>query len=485
MGRKAAKEFTADTMKIDIKDFGPIRSGRIEIAPMTVLTGPNNSGKSYAALLIRSMFGDSQGAGSHLRRTVKNVLRIHEMLEPTTDGSAPAPDDVANNATGDFLTGFQEEILHNMRRDFSADLASLIRIGAKRCAIGVQTDRMTAKISISEKRSTCKVSPVKKLDIRFNLGQNASAEVEIEGDSAVIDLTELGDMLSQVFTPELMRLYLKSDGAFYLPAARSGILQGHRAIPASIVRQATYAGLEKVDIPKLSGVVSDFLVDIIEMPTKRGPFYDIASDLEKEILQGRVEIEQRRRPTPHIKYVYKQHEIPLRLASSTVSEMAPFILYLKHMVSEKSILIIEEPEAHLDPHNQAILARYLVRMVRLGLRIVLTTHSPFIVDRISNLIQAGGIVANRRTGAASPGNAGRPGDAGDGGSGSLLADLGLGPNDYLSVDEVAAYAFEPSKDGYDIRRQGVEDDGIPAEGFVDASDALYREYLTIQDNVNG
>ena len=41
---------------INIRNFGPIEKGRLEIMPLTVLTGPNNSGKSYAASLIRSAF---------------------------------------------------------------------------------------------------------------------------------------------------------------------------------------------------------------------------------------------------------------------------------------------------------------------------------------------------------------------------------------------------------------------------------------------
>ena len=503
MRRKAAKGLATNTLKIDVKevgsirsgrteidvkDFGPIRSGRIEIAPMTVLTGPNNSGKSYAALLIRSIFGRGQVLESYARNAMMNTFRLSEMMASAIDGNTPARDDVADNVMDEFFNNFQEEVLHNMKRDFSADLASLIRIGSRKCTIGIQTNRMITKIIISKNRSTCKVLPLKKLDIKVNVNQNTKLECEVDGDSITMDMPILDNRFFKLIMPELMRVYLKSGGVFYLPAARSGILQGHRAISASIVKQAPYMGLEKVDIPKLSGVVSDFMVDIIEMPTKRGPFYDIASDLEKEILQGRIEIEQQRHPTSDIKYVYKQREIPLHLASSTVSEIAPFILYLKYMISEESTLILEEPEAHLNPRNQAIFVKYLVRLVRRGLMIVLTTHSPFIVDRISNLVQAGRIVANRRTGTANPGNADLPGNAGDGGSGPLLANLGLGPNDYLLVDEVASYAFEPSRAGdgiYDIRRHDVEkDDGIPAEEFVKTNEALYRESLAIQDNVN-
>ena len=43
-------------LKIQVKDFGPISSGEITLKPLTVFIGPNNSGKSYAAMLIHSIF---------------------------------------------------------------------------------------------------------------------------------------------------------------------------------------------------------------------------------------------------------------------------------------------------------------------------------------------------------------------------------------------------------------------------------------------
>jgi len=47
MARKAAGgngQGRAD-IELDISDFGPIAGGRIALRPLTVLVGPNNSGK--------------------------------------------------------------------------------------------------------------------------------------------------------------------------------------------------------------------------------------------------------------------------------------------------------------------------------------------------------------------------------------------------------------------------------------------------------
>lgn len=51
-------------LELGIRDFGPIREGRIRLRPLTIFIGPNNSGKSYAALLARSVISLRGGAGS-------------------------------------------------------------------------------------------------------------------------------------------------------------------------------------------------------------------------------------------------------------------------------------------------------------------------------------------------------------------------------------------------------------------------------------
>ena len=44
-------------MKLTVKNFGPIREARnIDISPMTIFVGPSNTGKSYLAMLIYSIF---------------------------------------------------------------------------------------------------------------------------------------------------------------------------------------------------------------------------------------------------------------------------------------------------------------------------------------------------------------------------------------------------------------------------------------------
>lgn len=52
-------------------------------------------------------------------------------------------------------------------------------------------------------------------------------------------------------------------------------------------------------------------------------------------------------------------------------------------------MIIDEPESHLDTGNQVLLARILARFVRAGIRVLITTHSDYVIKEINNLIMLG------------------------------------------------------------------------------------------------
>lgn len=83
----------------------------------------------------------------------------------------------------------------------------------------------------------------------------------------------------------------------------------------------------------------------------------------------------------------KDVNLPPHLASSSASELALLYLYLKKSFYAKgSLFVIDEPESHLDTTNQIEFARILARMIQAGLRVLITTHSDYIVKELNNLI---------------------------------------------------------------------------------------------------
>ena len=164
---------------------------------------------------------------------------------------------------------------------------------------------------------------------------------------------------------------------------------------------------------------------------------------------------------PEIVYNFENTQIPLHRASSTISELAPLFIYLKYIVRLPGILIIEEPEAHLHPLNQSKLAKLLVKLVRSGLYLIITTHSEYLLGQINNSISLSKIPENLRK-------------------------EKYRSEDYLNIDEVSAYVFEydEKSKGYIIKELEItEEDGISEEEFIKVHEALYEETFEIHKDL--
>src|SRR5262249_22815041 len=80
--------------------------------------------------------------------------------------------------------------------------------------------------------------------------------------------------------------------------------------------------------------------------------------------------------------------IEIAITSSMVKELAPLVLYLRYFAQPNELIVIDEPEMNLHPKAQAQVLELLAMLVNAGLKVLITTHSPYIMDHLSNLTQA-------------------------------------------------------------------------------------------------
>ncbi len=115
--------------------------------------------------------------------------------------------------------------------------------------------------------------------------------------------------------------------------------------------------------------------------------------------------------------------LPLKATASLVKSVAGLHVFLS-VATRGDVLIIDEPEMNAHPETQVLLAEIFVAAVRQGIEVVLATHSPYIVDRLSTLVEVGRLNAEARH--------------------RLRDFLALGSDDiYLLPEELAVYQFEP------------------------------------------
>jgi predicted ATPase len=208
----------------------------------------------------------------------------------------------------------------------------------------------------------------------------------------------------------------------------------------------------------MTGIVSGFLNELNQIDPKfNGEFSDEAERLEREILHGDITL--RSDPGLSIFYHTTGVDYPVSRMSSMVSELAPIVLYLRHRLQAGNTLIIEEPEAHLHPSAQVALAGCLVRLVKRGLKVCLTTHSEYFLQQINSAIMAGLLPKEK------------------------VADLKVA-EDQLASDMVAAYYFDPTDSGTRVNRIPVDPrSGIPNLGFDAVTEYQYNELATLDRRI--
>ena len=120
----------------------------------------------------------------------------------------------------------------------------------------------------------------------------------------------------------------------YLPAARSGIMLSHRVISSSLMANATRAGMDPFpEIPTFSGMVADFLQQLILYEEERTPdnlMKNFADVLERNVLDGQIRV-NRASAGGYPDFIYQPRKtkktIRLARASSMVTELAPIVLF--------------------------------------------------------------------------------------------------------------------------------------------------------------
>lgn len=82
----------------------------------------------------------------------------------------------------------------------------------------------------------------------------------------------------------------------------------------------------------------------------------------------------------------KKVKISMDESSSAVRSLLDVGFYLKHIAKPGDLLMIDEPELNLHPENQRRMARILARLVNLGIRVFVTTHSDYLIKELNTLI---------------------------------------------------------------------------------------------------
>ena len=471
-GDDSTKTHNTPKVEISVRNFGPIAEADLDLRPLTVFVGPSNTGKTYLSVLIYALhrvFEEFSGfpllhilqllAYGFVYDPSANRTELLEVLDKLNSGQPVKFSDLpkklrelaqAGLNTSHFLG---PDLKTELERCFDLDSVSgLIRFPGRR------NDKTTISLIASE---------VNQELWSFSMAASKS-KITVDGqihENTVIFPKDWLPPTRRIGVEDLSELFYEhrrdTEKPYYLPAARSGIMQSHRVIASSLVARSTRAGLERFpEVPTLSGVVADFMEQLIlyeEFASPDDGMNQIADALASDVLAGRIILKPS--PTGYPEFRYRpqatKQDISLTRSSSMVSELAPLVLFIRGLVRPGDTLIIEEPEAHLHPAAQTHMAATLARLVRAGVRVLVTTHSDWMLQEIGNLMRIGMLKEK---------------DA-----------LKKETNDWLLPEEVGAWHFQKDQP---VKEIGFDHTvGIEPEDYEDVAESLYNRWAGLQNRI--
>jgi len=136
----------------------------------------------------------------------------------------------------------------------------------------------------------------------------------------------------------------------------------------------------------------DFVRDVMAHSKKKSPLIKAHPELAKllkDIVGGDYKVENDQINFTFAKGDEKNQEIPLYMGSSAIKSLLDISLYINHIAKKGDILLIDEPEQNLHPANQRKMARLFVRLIKMGVKVFITTHSDYLIKELNNLIILG------------------------------------------------------------------------------------------------
>ena len=442
------------------KKLGPIDNAELELGDLTIIAGRNNTGKTY---LVYALYGflttweDWPGPALRTRKARAAERAGGGKRYPGYPVFEQISDQVDQNGQGEVLV--DRDVLSRERADV---MSALTRGFSKGGLAGVfssppeKFEDATFGVKLGNESSW----PDRPVD---ETGPGNTPSIHYDGAklSIVADRAASKPYHPVTLRRRLWRRYLQflfpelPPDPFVLSAERFGISLFYRELDlrkSQLVDLLQKYGDSKgkdIDFPfvLIDETVSryarpvkdniDYTRSIPDIRKQRSEVYDdgFFNDV-KRLMNGYYTASSDAIEFRSVVRGDGRFAIPLHIASSSARCLSDLYFFLRHVARRNHLLIIDEPESHLDTANQVLLARLLARLVQAGLKVLLTTHSDYLVKEINNLIMLNGTFKNKA---------------------KVVKKLGYAGHDCIAPERIRAYiAQEQTLTRCDIDQFGID-----------------------------
>ncbi len=420
-------------MKLTVHKLGRITDAELDIRPLTVFSGHNGTNKTWLAWalfeLLRSMSTGPNVGGFRMESGLANPLseRIRNELKPLFDALGQ------DNSTAVVSINLDElDVRPNGKHVSELDREQLtILLGANSNVSDESYVRVSSHVDDFSSRKTLLT-----IEIEPGLGRLtiSSFWTDIQG-MRIVKATAVRPNWEEAAIAEIVLAFTQQFflTVLCLPADRAGLLL------------AAESGEPEFALPS---PLNDFLKVMRLMRTTRreSTLRDELLPLLSRIAGGEVRLAGAKGEERLVLDV-SGREIPIAVASSLSRSMAGLVQYIRAFASPGDVLFIDELEMNAHPKAQLALVELMAVMVSHGIRIVFTTHSPYVIDHLNNLLEAGRAPEDRQE--------------------KLAEEFQLRTRRaFLPADKVSVYAFEETPDGSEVKVTNAID---PKSGLVTKS----------------
>ena len=447
------------------KNIGPVRDAEVELGDLTIIAGRNNTGKTYLVYTLYS-FLEAWKDGFDLKAILEHIddsleiLDIHSIADDLRrDGHASFPLEKRE------FSQLQKEFIQALARKFSQNDFPIV-FSTK------HSDFEESSLELKLNDDTTNAAD----NVRANFAGGVTLSMKYDGDNVSVNADTKRSLERNpnldIYTAYLYAVFLISNqlpNPFILSAERFGISLFYKEL--DFTKNQLVDLLQKMGDAKSRDAISplrlidkgtsryarpikdniDYTRDIPDLENQKSEIFEskLFDDI-KDMMDGYYGSSgDDIRFISKARGVGRSFNIPLHLASSSVRGLADFYFFLKHVAKKNHLLIIDEPESHLDTSNQILLARLLARCVRAGLKVLITTHSDYFIKEINNLVMLSRPFKNKA---------------------AVIKKLKYSTDDFLDSDSVRAYVAEDNS----LTRCDVDRFGIDMPVFDETIDRINR-----------
>ena len=372
-------------MRIQVKNLGVLKQAEFSLGDLTIICGGNNTGKTYATYAL-------YGFLSFWREAFSIEIPEKVIAQLLTDGTVSID-------TGQYIDDYAK-ILSDGCQEYVKQLAKVLAASEEHFKdaqfdVTIESNdlRPMEKFNRRVQAEKAELFSITKTEGSQDLVITLLVEEDKVKIPRDIIAKTIGDSLKDVIFGRLF------PNPFIACAERTGVAIFRKELnfPRNRIMEEISQSNKNINpIELLFKVYEDYALPVktnveftrqLETISKRTSFIaekhsDVLTEFA-DIIGGEYTVKN-----DELYYVPKGKRIRLSMdeSSSAVRSLLDIGFYLRHVATLGDLLMVDEPELSLHPENQRRVARLFARLINLGIKVFITTHSDYIIKELNTLI---------------------------------------------------------------------------------------------------